>query len=99
MLSQDNTLSATTLAQRIGITPKAVKKQIAILKANSSNGSPRAQNFIHSPPEPRLLGFRFLGKSILLGDIGMFLAYAYCLSLENTSVKAIYKFKVNLHLG
>ena len=36
LLSQDNTLSATTLAQRIGITPKAVEKQIAILKANGA---------------------------------------------------------------
>lgn len=36
LLSQDNTLSAITLAQRIGITPKAVEKQIAILKANGA---------------------------------------------------------------
>lgn len=34
LLSQDNTLSATALAKRIGITPKAVEKQIAGLKAD-----------------------------------------------------------------
>lgn len=34
MLSQDNTLSAATLAERIGITAKAVEKQIAALKAD-----------------------------------------------------------------
>lgn len=34
LLSQDNTLSATLLAERIGITPKAVEKQIAKLKAD-----------------------------------------------------------------
>ena len=36
MLSQDNTLSATALARRIGITPKAVEKQIARLKADGA---------------------------------------------------------------
>ena len=36
MLSQDNTLSATALARRIGITPKAVEKQIARLKADGT---------------------------------------------------------------
>ena len=34
LLSQDNALSATALAERIGITPKAVEKQIARLKAD-----------------------------------------------------------------
>ena len=34
LLSQDNTLSATALAKRIGIPPKAVEKQIAGLKAD-----------------------------------------------------------------
>ena len=34
LLSQDNTLSAATLAERIGITAKAVEKQIAALKAD-----------------------------------------------------------------
>ena len=34
LLSQDNTLSAAALAERIGITPKVVEKQIAALKAN-----------------------------------------------------------------
>ncbi len=34
LLSQDNTLSAATLAERIGITPKAVEKHIARLKAD-----------------------------------------------------------------
>lgn len=34
LLSQDNTLSATALAKRIGITPKAEEKQIAGLKAD-----------------------------------------------------------------
>ena len=34
LLSQDNTLSATALAKRIGITPKTVEKQIAGLKAD-----------------------------------------------------------------
>ena len=34
LLSQDNTLSATALAERIGITPKAVEKQIAKMKAD-----------------------------------------------------------------
>lgn len=33
MLLQDNTLTAIALAERIGITPKAVEKQIAALKA------------------------------------------------------------------
>ncbi len=33
LLSQDNTLSAAALARRIGITPKAVEKHIAKLKA------------------------------------------------------------------
>lgn len=33
MLLQDNTLTAIVLAERIGITPKAVEKQIAALKA------------------------------------------------------------------
>ncbi|MDE7074152.1 MAG: Fic family protein [Odoribacter sp.] len=33
LLSQDNTLSATALAERIGITPKAVEKHIAKMKA------------------------------------------------------------------
>ena len=36
LLSQDNTLSATALARRIGITPKAVEKQIARLKADGA---------------------------------------------------------------
>lgn len=36
LLSQDNTLSATALARRIGITPKAVEKQIARLKADGT---------------------------------------------------------------
>ena len=36
MLSQDNTLSAAALAKRIGITPKAVEKQIAGLKADGA---------------------------------------------------------------
>lgn len=34
LLSQDNTLSAAALAERIGITPKAVEKQISRLKAD-----------------------------------------------------------------
>ncbi len=34
LLSQDNTLSAAVLAERIGITPKAVEKHIARLKAD-----------------------------------------------------------------
>lgn len=34
LLSQDNTLSAATLAEQIGITAKAVEKQIAALKAD-----------------------------------------------------------------
>lgn len=34
LLSQDNTLSAAALAERIGITPKAVEKHIARLKAD-----------------------------------------------------------------
>lgn len=34
LLSQNNTLSAATLAERIGITAKAVEKQIAALKAD-----------------------------------------------------------------
>lgn len=34
MLSLDNTLSATALAQRIGIIPKAVEKHIFRLKAD-----------------------------------------------------------------
>lgn len=34
LLSQDNTLSAATLAERIGITAKAVEKQIARMKAD-----------------------------------------------------------------
>ena len=34
LLSQDNTLSAADLAERIGITAKAVEKQIAALKAD-----------------------------------------------------------------
>lgn len=34
LLSQDNTLSAAALAKQIGITPKAVEKQIAKLKAD-----------------------------------------------------------------
>ena len=33
LLSQDNTLSAAALAERIGITPKAVEKHIAKMKA------------------------------------------------------------------
>lgn len=33
LLSQDNSLSAATLAERIGITPKAVEKHIAKMKA------------------------------------------------------------------
>ena len=33
LLTHDNTLSATALAQRIGISPKAVEKHIAQLKA------------------------------------------------------------------
>ena len=33
MLSQDNTFSAAALAERLGITPKAVEKQISKLKA------------------------------------------------------------------
>lgn len=33
LLSQDNTLSASALAEQIGITAKAVEKQIAKLKA------------------------------------------------------------------
>lgn len=36
MLSLDNTLSATALAQRIGITPKAVEKHIFRLKADGT---------------------------------------------------------------
>ena len=34
LLSQDNTMSTATLAERISITAKAVKKQIAALKAD-----------------------------------------------------------------
>lgn len=34
LLSQDNTLSAAALAERIGITQKAVEKQIAKMKAD-----------------------------------------------------------------
>ncbi len=34
LLSQDNTLSATALAKRIGIPPKAVEKQIVGLNAD-----------------------------------------------------------------
>lgn len=34
LLSQDNTLSAAALAEQIGITPKAVEKQIAKMKAD-----------------------------------------------------------------
>lgn len=34
LLSQDNTLSAADLAERIGITAKAVEKQIARMKAD-----------------------------------------------------------------
>lgn len=34
MLSEDNTLTTTALAGQIGITPKAVEKQIARLKAD-----------------------------------------------------------------
>ena len=34
LLSQDNTQSAATLAERIGITAKAVEKQIARMKAD-----------------------------------------------------------------
>ncbi len=34
LLSRDNTLSATALAERIGITPKAVEKQIAKMKVD-----------------------------------------------------------------
>lgn len=34
LLSRDNTLSAAALAERIGITHKAVEKQIARLKAD-----------------------------------------------------------------
>lgn len=34
LLSQDNTLSATAIAERIGITSKAVEKQIARMKAD-----------------------------------------------------------------
>ena len=33
LLSQDNSLSAAALAERIGITPKAVEKHIAKMKA------------------------------------------------------------------
>lgn len=33
LLSQDNSLSAAALAKRIGITPKAVEKHIARMKA------------------------------------------------------------------
>lgn len=33
LLSQDNSLSAAALAERIGITPKAVEKHIARMKA------------------------------------------------------------------
>lgn len=33
LLSQDNLLSAAALAKRIGITPKAVEKHIARMKA------------------------------------------------------------------
>ena len=33
LLSQDNALSAAALARQIGITPKAVEKQIAKMKA------------------------------------------------------------------
>lgn len=33
LLSQDNSLSAAVLAERIGITPKAVEKHIARMKA------------------------------------------------------------------
>ena len=33
MLSQDNALSAAALARQIGITPKAIEKQIAKMKA------------------------------------------------------------------
>ena len=33
LLSQDNSLSAASLAERIGITPKAVEKHIAKMKA------------------------------------------------------------------
>ena len=33
LLSQDNSLSAEALAERIGITPKAVEKHIARMKA------------------------------------------------------------------
>ena len=33
LLSQDNTLSAAALAERIGITPKTVEKHIAKMKA------------------------------------------------------------------
>jgi fic family protein len=36
LLSQDNTLSAIALARRIGITSKAVEKQIARLKADGA---------------------------------------------------------------
>lgn len=36
LLSQDNTLSATALARRIGITPKAVEKQITRLKVDGA---------------------------------------------------------------
>lgn len=33
LLSQDNTFSAAALAERLGITPKAVEKHIAKMKA------------------------------------------------------------------
>lgn len=33
LLSEENTLSAAAIAERIGITPKAVEKQISKLKA------------------------------------------------------------------
>ena len=33
LLSQDNTLSAASLSERIGISPKAVEKHIAKMKA------------------------------------------------------------------
>lgn len=36
LLSLDNTLSTTALAQRIGITPKAVEKHIFRLKADGA---------------------------------------------------------------
>ena len=36
LLSQDNTLSAAALAQKIGISPKAVEKQIARLKSEGT---------------------------------------------------------------